>query len=148
MGNDLMGNDLMKSDLIFPMALYVFFMGGLATYMFLGRANAVRKGLVKMKFYRAQVGEAPPEAVVVVGRHYDNQFQVPILFFITCLAHMQAGQINNLTIGLAWFFVLSRFAHSLVMLGKNNVLHRAVAFALGWIAIVAMWVQLVVSLPV
>lgn len=65
----------MKNELLFPMALYVFFMGVIAAYMFLGRVNAVRKGVVKAKFYRAQIGETPPEAIVVVGRHYDNQFK-------------------------------------------------------------------------
>lgn len=135
----------MKNELLFPMALYVFFMGVIAAYMFLGRVNAVRKGVVKAKFYRAQIGEAPPEAIVVVGRHYDNQFQVPLLFLITCLAHMQVGQANGLTIALAWLFVVSRFLHSMVMLGKNNVLFRSAAFALGWLTIVAMWAQLALS---
>lgn len=132
----------MKSALFLPMAFYVFFLAAVAVRMFFARVSAVRSGQVKTKYYRAQVGETPPEYLNVIGRHYDNQFQVPILYLVTCLCHMLVGKADELTLVLAWLFVGSRLAHSWIMLGRNNVLYRAGMFAVGWLLIVLMWIQL------
>lgn len=133
----------MKHQLIFPMAAYVFYTFALALHMFRTRVNAVKSGTVSVKYYKSQTGPPPPERVIVIARHYDNQFQLPILFFITCLAHIVMGSANPLTLSLAWGFVLSRAWHSWILLGKNRVLKRAAVFGLGWLFIVGLWIQLV-----
>lgn len=133
----------MNQQLIFPMATYVFLMWIATVYMFRVRVRAIKTGQVAPRYYKVHLGEAPPESVVVVGRHYDNQFQVPMLFFITCLACLQLGVVNSLTVGLAWIFVISRIIHSVVMLGRNKIMQRVTVFAVGWITLLLMWVQLV-----
>lgn len=133
----------MKNELILPMATYVFFMWISTLLLFKTRVRAIKTGQVTPKYYKAQIGEPPPEKVVLVGRHYDSQFQVPILFFVTGLIHIQMGQANSLTLFLMWFFVATRFLHSWIFLGRNSLRQRVSAFALGWLTIVALWIQLV-----
>lgn len=133
----------MKYEFIYPMSVYFLYIGLSTVHMFRVRKRAILTGAVHIKYYKSQTGDTPPENVVVVGRHYDNQFQVPMLFFITCLVHMQVGLSNSLTLVLAWLFVFSRFAHSWVLLGKNNILKRATAFGLGWLILLLMWLQLI-----
>ncbi|WP_366946345.1 MAPEG family protein [Nevskia sp.] len=82
---------------------------------------------------------------VVLGRHYDNQFQVPLLFLLTCSVLMHAGVQDGLTQGLAWLFVASRLAHSWVHLRGNVVVRRLQAYALGWFTIVALWIRLLLA---
>lgn len=133
----------MKTQLIFPMALYVLFMWISAVRMFRSRLHSVKSGQVPLKYYRAHLGQQPDEKVILAGRHYDNQFQVPILFFITCLFHFQIGMVNWMTIGLCWLFVISRAVHSWILLGRNLIQYRVAAFAFGWIMVLSLWVQLV-----
>lgn len=132
----------MKSDLIFPMAAYFFLMVFSTVYMFRERKKAVISGVISKKYFRAQIGEPPPENLVVIGRHYDNQFQVPVLFFITCLTLMQLGVESVLSLSLAWIFVFSRMIHSFILLGKNHILNRVTAFGLGWLALILLWLQI------
>ncbi len=133
----------MKSELIFPMATYVLFMWIATVHMFRTRVSAIKGGQVHPKYYKAQLGEPPSEKVVLVGRHYDNQFQVPLLFLITCAVFIELGQANQLTVLLAWLFVVSRGIHSWILLGRNVLQRRVAAFALGWLIILALWIQLV-----
>lgn len=125
------------------MAVYVFFMWISTVLMFKTRVRAIKTGQVPPKYYRAHIGDTPPEKVVVIGRHYDNQFQVPLLFFITCAFQMLMGQANLLTVILAWLFVVSRAIHSWVLLGRNILQQRVAAFAFGWLVILALWIQLI-----
>jgi hypothetical protein len=80
--------------------------------------------------------------VTVVGRHFDNQFQLPVVYLICCLAHLAVGQVNSTTLILAWAFILTRVIHSYIHLGKNHILQRASAYTLGWIVNLLLWAQL------
>lgn len=133
----------LKNELIFPMAAYVLFMWISTIHMFRTRVAAIKSGQVQSKYYKAHIGEEPPEKAILVGRHYDNQFQVPLLFFVTCVLQIQLGHANLLTIILAWGFLFSRAIHSWILLGRNILQQRVVAFALGWLIILALWIQLI-----
>lgn len=135
---------VMSKNLIFPMAFYAFYMFALALYMFRSRVKALKSGEVSFKYFRTYSSESPTDRLLVIGRHYDNQFQVPILFFITCLAHFCVNQANIFTVILAWAFVGSRLIHSYIHLGQNRIQKRAAAFALGWLILLAMWIQLLI----
>ena len=134
----------MKSQLIFPMSAYVLFIWGIAILNFRTRVAAVKKGEMDGKYFRLYQGD-PSERVAQVTRHFDNQFQVPILFMITCLVHMQLDQVNLVTVILAWAFVVARLIHSYVHLGRNRIMVRAKVYALGWFFIGLLWLQLLVS---
>ena len=133
----------MNKQLIFPMAVYVVYLWVLAVLMFSTRVRSVTSGQVPLKYFKARSGGSPPDHVLLAGRHYDNQFQVPLLFFITCLLQMHLNMATLTTLALAWGFVLSRFFHSWVMLGSNHIPTRVVAFALGWLLLLIMWIQIV-----
>lgn len=134
----------MRNELILPMAIYMFYIAGLAVLLFRSRLKSLKNREVTFQYFKTYNVAPPPDKVLIIGRHYDNNFQVPLLFFVSCLTHMMIGSVNMYTVGLAWFFVLSRFFHSFVHLGSNDVRFRVTGFALGWLAIVLMWVQLVV----
>lgn len=133
--------------LIYPMTVMVFYIFAIGICTFRTRAKAVRSGKLKLGYYRTMdaVTYPPPEEVVKFSRHYDNMFELPMLFFVTCLVCMQF-QINDTVVTLAgWGFVFSRFLHSYFHLGSNNVIRRAQAFALGWFFVLVMWVMIFVS---
>lgn len=127
-----------------PMTFYVFYIFLLGLFNFFTRFDSTKKKEVRISYFKDYIGEAP-ERVVVVGRHFDNQFQMPMLFLITCLAtHVfQAG--NSTASWLAWIFIASRIVHSYIHLTSNNVLRRAAAFFFGGFCMLAMWVNILFS---
>lgn len=131
----------MKHLLIYPMAFYVFYIFCLLTYAFRTRVRAIKSGKIDPKYFKAYLGPHPDE-LIVVGRHYDNQFQAPLLFLVTCTTHLIVDRVNMLTLFLAWLFIATRVGHSWVHLGKNKLQKRVLFFAAGWSVILMLWVQL------
>lgn len=127
-----------------PMGFYVFYIAALGIFNFLTRKSHAQKKSLRLSFFKTYQGEAP-ERVLVVGRHYDNQFELPMLFLITCLSTHIFQATGTLAIVVAWTFVVSRMIHSFIHLGSNNVLHRAFAFAVGLLCILVMWVNILFS---
>jgi hypothetical protein len=132
----------MTNQLVFPMAAYVLYMWCLAVLNFRTRVGSAKRGEVDPKYFKALQGSAP-ERVITVGRHFDNQFQAPVIFLIGCVAHMVLGKANDLTIVLAWAFIVTRLAHSFIHLGGNKLRKRVMAFAAGWLVMLVMYGQLV-----
>jgi hypothetical protein len=127
------------------MAVYVFGLFSLGLYMFYSRLRSILSGEVSIKYYRLYEGPAPSARVLTIGQHFDNQFQVPMLFLITGGLYLSLNLISATVVTLAWLFVLSRAAHTYVHLGSNNVRLRAATYFFGWFVIVALWAQLVLA---
>ncbi len=132
----------MNNQLIFPLGFYIFYIFGLVVYLFKTRVQEIRNGQVSADYFKAYLGKPPTDRAVVVGRHYDNQFQVPMLFFVTVILHFSMGHVNSLTILLAWAFVVTRLIHSWIHLGSNKPQNRVLPFAAGWIILLLLWIQL------
>jgi len=128
-------------DLFLPMFFYVVYIVLLGILNFLTRKDHARKREVSLGYFRTYTGAAP-DRVLVVGRHFDNQFQIPLLFFITCLATQFYGASGPVAVALAWLFIASRLVHSFIHLGSNNVLYRATAYMVGVILVLTLWVHL------
>ncbi len=131
----------MTRHLIVPMVFYVFYIWLLAFNNFRVRKKAVIEKHVKFSDYKTNIATMPDD-VTVAGRHYDNQFQVPILFFTVCAIHLSLGLVNQFTLALAWVFVATRLGHSYEHLGRNRVMRRVYWFSAGWAAVVSLWLQL------
>ena len=134
----------MNKQIILPMVTYVMYIGFVAIYMFLTRLRAIQGKDVSMKYFKTYPKESIPDRMVITSRHFDNQFQVPVLFLIGCAMHFSLGLVNNLTLILAWGFVASRAVHAFVHLGANHIPSRATAYAIGWLLVTALWGQLAV----
>lgn len=123
---------------MFAMVVLTFLVAG---YLLTLRINAVRSRKVSIGYFRLYNGstsEQPPH-LVAAGRHYSNLFEMPLLFYITCLVAMFAGFQGPLMLTLAWIFVATRVVHTFIHLSYNNVLHRMLAFAAGVLCLLIMW---------
>lgn len=128
--------------LIHAMAAMVFYIFAIALFMFYSRVNAGLKGKVRVGYFKQfdAATYSPPEFQVRLGRHYDNLFQLPILYLVTCLYCLHRGVDGPAIVGVAWVFVFSRVLHTYIHLGANHLGKRAFAFALGWVAVITMWI--------
>lgn len=124
-----------------PMATYVFYIVLLGILNFITRLSSARKRQVHIKYFKTYQGEAP-ESVITIGRHFDNQFQVPLLFMLTCLSTHVFGATNSLAIWLSWIFIGSRMAHTFIHLTSNNVSRRGVSYLFGVLCVLGMWINI------
>lgn len=126
------------------MAFYVFYIAFLLGKMFVRRVTSIKNKEISIKYFQSYCGAELPQNIQIAGRHFDNQFQLPMIYFITCITSLGLS-INHLAfIALAWVFVVTRIIHSIIHLGGNNVSHRLYAYASGWFVILSMWVLLIV----
>lgn len=83
---------------------------------------------------------------VAPADNFRNLFEVPVLFYAVCLSLAFTELVAPLQLALAWLFVISRAAHSFIHVTYNLVVHRFAAYALGTLAVFAMWATFALSL--
>lgn len=70
-----------------------------------------------------------------------NLLELPLLFYVVCLAFYVTASANQGVVALAWAYVALRAVHSAVHLTCNRVLHRLIAFAASNVVLVILWVR-------
>lgn len=130
--------------------LYPMFMMVMLTFVVMlitirVRTSSVRRGEVPIKYFSVFQGSDVPEMVHKTSRHFDNLFEVPVLFYIAGVLYLALGMTESFTINAAWAFVLTRIVHTCIHLGYNNILHRMIVFALGVACVLAMWISIILA---
>nr|WP_243760509.1 MAPEG family protein [Aestuariicella hydrocarbonica] len=87
-----------------------------------------------------QVSMLVPDDVNAPANNFKNLFEVPVVFYVVCIAAYALGQVDGLLMNGAWAFVILRVIHSLVHCTYNRVLHRFLAY-LG--ASVVLWFMVI-----
>jgi len=103
------------------------------------RIGSVQSGRVPMSYYATFTGDDVPEFVAKTSRHISNLFEVPVLFYAGGATYLAMDLTTSFPVWCAWAFVACRLVHTCIHLGYNNVMHRLVVFALGNLAVLAMW---------
>lgn len=117
----------------------------IAFRMGLGRRAAVLQGETKLR--DIALGNSKwPEPLRKLSNNFDNQFQIPMMFYGLTAFVIATGMADTVTALLAWIFVASRLVHSWIHTSSNYVPHRFYAFLAGVIALIAMWVWFGVKL--
>ena len=111
--------------------------------------GAIRVPMVtsgKMPVAKVALSREPwPEHEKRVANALDNQFQLPVLFYVAVglSLYMGAGWIE---IGLAWLFVVSRIVHAVIFVTRNRVYRRFFAYTFGYGMLCLFWLDLAIRL--
>ena len=127
---------------VFAHVLLVFALLGLTGSR---RRAAIIRGEVKLKDV-ALNSAAWPEPLRKLASSYDNQFQLPVLFYAVMPLYLITGLQDSRAVVLAWAFVITRYVHSWIHATTNYVPHRFLAFAAGMTILVGLWVWLFVRI--
>ncbi len=134
-----------SSSIIFPAVAMFMLTFSVIAYTAGSRLAATRRGEVSIRYYRRyNEGEQTPR-LQVIGRHAQNHFEVPPLFYIALLFLYVTGSVTPIAVALAWLYFASRCLHSFIHLGSNNVTHRFIAFAGSGLILMGLWGQLLLS---
>ncbi len=130
--------------IFWPMLAHVALVYGVYFLMYLRRSAAVRSGGARVSQFREN-REEPAESLFV-RNNLANQFELPVLFHVCCLALYATAGAGLVAVVLAWVFVASRYVHAWIHVTSNRIRFRQPAFSLGFLALGAMWIALAIHI--
>lgn len=91
---------------------------------------------------------AYPLRARLFSNNFDNQFQLPVLFYLAALLALWSGTVGWVEVVLAWLFVALRYAHAAIHTTSNSLLPRFSAYTAGMVVLIVFWLWLVVRLVI
>jgi len=110
------------------------------------RFKAVQGGRLKPRDFRWGESADVPGELRTPNRIFMNLLEMPVLFYIACIALYVSGKADWAYVTLAWMFVALRFVHAAIYLAYNNILHRFFAFAASNVVLAVMWIRFAVEI--
>lgn len=117
---------------------------GLLWYLGTIRIPMVMKGEVRIDDIALE-RKAWPKRERQASNAFDNQFQLPVLFYVGAGLALYFGPIA-FEVVLAWLFVVTRYIHAFVHVTDNHVIRRFAAYFAGLAILCVLWLDLVVRL--
>lgn len=127
---------------MFLMVLLTLVIGILAVRT---RFSSVKSGDVRAKYYKLMDGQDVPEVVTKTTRNFNNQFEIPLLFYVVCTLYLIFGIESDIAVVFAWLFVVFRVIHSYIHITYNHVIHRLLAFGTAFFCVIVLWVNLLIQ---
>lgn len=131
--------------MIIAMSAMVFLTAVIGLMTLMARINHARAGKINPDYFKLMHGHEVPEAIVVTTRTFNNQFEMPLLFYVVTVLYVLLMPNDSLSFVLAWLFVFSRYVHAYIHLTYNHIIHRLIAFLLGFICVIIMWVNMLMN---
>lgn len=133
-------------EIFYPVAVMVVLVGVVMAMM-------LRERIAEMKARRIHPNKVASSsqmgAVLQNTRGADNfrnLFEMPVLFYVLCVALFATQQVTPLLLAGSWAFVALRCVHSFIHIGYNNVMHRFGVFAISAMLLVALWVVFIAQI--
>jgi hypothetical protein len=135
-----------QTAIFWPMIALTFLIYCVYAVLFLRRRHAVLTGQASARDFKLPLKE--PEVSVAAVRNLTNLYELPMLFFVVCLALYAVNGATLLAVVIAWCFVATRIVHTFVHLTSNRLALRQPVFVLSFILNGALWVMLALHLAV
>jgi hypothetical protein len=117
----------------------------LALWMGYERNRLVYSREVKIKDI-ALTKENWPEQAKKVSNAYHNQYELPVLFYALVAFAMLTRKADLIFVVLSWVFVISRLIHAYIHTTTNRVPRRFLAYLIGLVVLVIMWVYFAIQI--
>ena len=108
---------------VFVLVALTFFIQFRMGYL---RIGSIRRGETRMG--DVALGQPGwPQDATQVSRAFDNQFQLPVLFYVLVALALPLRQMDLLLVVLSWVFVVLRIVHAYIHVGANDMPNRVCA---------------------
>ncbi|MFN3867477.1 MAG: MAPEG family protein [Hyphomicrobiaceae bacterium] len=131
-------------ELLLPVFVQVAMTLVLLTMTGRARVGAIKQGEVRMADVALGQSAWPPR-VMQMSRAYQNQFELPLLFYVAVVIALITKQADIIVVVLAWVFVALRIVHAYIHVTSNHVPTRFNAFLAGMIVLSLMWIYLAIQ---
>ena len=136
-----------EQALLLPLFLHMVLILWVGARTIRARFAAVMGGKTKLSTIALNSG-AWPDDVRKFGNNFDNQFEVPMLWYAVCGLLIVTGKADWISVGLSTAFLVARVAHSVVHTGSNRVPLRMRVFLASVAVVLAMWTWFAIRLYV
>jgi len=137
----------MQPESIFsPMLALVAWTFVIMLLMAYKRWSAGFAGRLKRGEFKVGESQDVPNDVRLPGRNFVNLFEMPVLFYVLCLALYMTHNVSKTLLVLAWVYVALRIVHSLIHVTYNKIMHRFFVYALSSFLLLAMWIMFAIEL--
>ena len=109
------------------------------------RAQSLRSGEVATRDIALREPNWPRQTTQVLNA-YQNQLELPVLFYAGMLLALLTGHATLGIAILAWLFAVSRIFHALVHVTTNDVRRRGAVFGIGLVLVTLLWILLAFEL--
>jgi hypothetical protein len=114
------------------------------------RTNALNTGAVAPRDIALREPNWPVRTAQV-GNAYQNQLELPVLFYVLTILAWITRHADYLFVIMAWVFVALRLVHAYIHVTENDVRRRGLMFGLGAVVLALMWAifmfRLLLGLP-
>ena len=124
--------------LLMPLFLHVVLITWVGLFSIRARIASVAAGETKVKNIALNPG-AWPDKVRKLGNNFDNQFDLPWLWYAVCAFIIITFKTDLVAVVLSWSFLASRIVHAYIHTGSNTVRYRMYAYLVGFALVFAMW---------
>ncbi|MBX9458174.1 MAG: MAPEG family protein [Rhizobium sp.] len=119
----------------------------LVYYLLFSRRQAeVKAGRARLSQFRDNAAE--PDETRALKNNLTNQYELPVLFMVGCLASYATGNADLLAVLLAWLFVALRIVHAVIHIGQNRLRHRVPVFIAGYVVNGLLWLWLAINIAI
>jgi len=133
--------------LILAMAMQVLLTLAILVMMGRERVPRVMSGEIPMADIAVDRAAYPLRARLL-SNNFDNQFQLPVLFYVAALLVLWTGGVGWVELILAWLFVALRYVHAAIHVTTNTLLQRFAVYTAGLAVLAALWLLLVFRLVI
>jgi hypothetical protein len=126
------------ASILLPVFVQVALTFALLMRLGAARTASVSAGQTKVRDIALGEGNWPP-AITQVANCFNNQFQLPLLFYVLAILALVLHKADLLFVILSWVFVISRIVHAGIHITSNNVSHRFAAYTVGLLVLLLMW---------
>jgi hypothetical protein len=138
---------LIDKLLILAIAFQVLLTFGILVWMGVERVPRVARGEIAVKDIAVE-RDAYPLRARLLSNSFDNQFQLPVLFYVSALLALWSGGAGWVELVLAWLFVALRYVHAAIHVTTNRVYRRFAVYTAGLVVLALLWLWLVLRLVV
>jgi hypothetical protein len=138
---------LIEKALTLAIVLQVLLTLGILVWMGFERVPRVARGEIAVADIAVD-RQAYPLQARLLSNSFDNQFQLPVLFYVAALLALWAGGAGWIEVILAWSFVALRYLHAGVHVTTNGVYLRFTLYTAGLVVLGLLWLWLVMRLVI
>lgn len=133
-----------QTGLLLPAIVQALMVLALSYTMGISRFVSARSGKVDMREV-VKTGKWPGK-LGVLSDSFNNQFQMPQIFYVVCIILTLLGEVAQTNIIIAWLFVALRFVHMIWHNTKNIVIIRFILFVLSGTALTVLVIKALLAM--
>ena len=134
-----------QNSIFLPVLIQITLVIALYVYLAIAKSRALQRGEVD-EDRRALFDDAWPDSVLKINNCIRNQFDIPVLFYVSIFILWSLGAVNVFVHVASWLFVATRIVHAYIHTGSNYVPLRRSVFSIGVLILLVLTIFAVVAL--